>query len=194
MATVHAIPQPPLKIISLEDAAINLADEGVPVRAIARSTKMTGEELYEVFKQAVADGKLIELPKDDWPPGSRRSGRNSANAPLLNLPDEVLHLACTQVFGVTRTQAAVVVAILRRPELTKDQIHNVIESARRPGSEPTQVKMIDVMVCHIRKRFKERSIQLTTIWGIGYALQPEQRSKALAMLTAHLGGHDAVAA
>lgn len=192
---VHAtIPQPPLKIISLEEAAIRLADEGVPVRAIARSTRMAGEELYDVLKQAVDDGKLIELPKDDWPPGSKRAGRNSSQSPLLNLPDDTLRLACTQVFGVTRIQSAVVVAILRRPELTKDQIHNVIEAARKPGSEPTQLKMIDVVVCHVRKRFKEHHITLDTIWGIGYAMRPEERAKVLIKIDAHLGGVNAVAA
>jgi hypothetical protein len=194
MAATHAIPQPPLKIISLEDAAVNLADEGVPVRAIARSTRMSGEELYEVLKQAVTDGKLIELPKDDWPPGSRRSARASAQSPTLNLPDEVLRLACSKIFGVTRIQSAVVVAILRRPELTKDQIHNVIESTRRQGAEPTQVKMIDVVVCHVRKRFKEHNIKLDTIWGIGYTLHPDERAKVLAKLEAHLGGQYAAAA
>lgn len=189
-----AIPAPPVKIIALEDVMINLAHEGVPVRAIARASKVPGEDLYEILKGAVTDGKLIELPKDDWPPGVKRANREQSASPILGFDDTTLRLACSQVFKVSRLQSAVLVAMLRRPEMTKEQIHNVIEATRKPGSEPTGVKMIDVVIYHVRKHLKQHHIELKTIWGVGHALPADQRDKVLALLATHFGGGNAAAA
>src|SRR3954465_15888923 len=57
------------------DFAIRLADEGVPLRAIARATKIPSEELRTALEEARDDGRLIELPRDDWPPGFPRDQR-----------------------------------------------------------------------------------------------------------------------
>lgn len=180
--SVVAIPSPPVKVVSLEEAMVSLADEGVPVRAIARATHTPSEEVYEVLKDAVQDGELIELPQSDWPPGSLRRSRKQSGQSLLNLDDHTLRIACAKVFKMTRLQAAVFVALLRRPESTKDQVHNAIEATRSPNSEPTDQKMIDVVICHIRKKIKDHGITLKTIWGTGYALPHLEREKAMALL------------
>jgi DNA-binding response OmpR family regulator len=180
-----AIPQPPLKVVSLEDAMVTLADEGVPVRAIARATHTPSEEVYDVLRDAVGDGKLIELPQNDWPPGSLRRSRQQSGQSPLNLDDFTLRLACAKLFKMTRLQAAVFVAILRRPEITKDQIHDAIESTRHPTADPTDQKMIDVVICHIRKKLKGQDFGLKTIWGQGYSMPRVDRDKALGLLTAY---------
>ncbi len=176
------IPQPPVKIVSLEDAMVALADEGVPVRAIARATHMPLDETYELLKEAVDDGTLIELPQSDWPPGSLRRSRKPSGQSILNLDDATLQLACSKVFKMTRLQAAVFVAIIRRPEITKDQVHTAIEATRSPNADPTDQKMIDVVICHIRKKTKDYGIELRTVWGQGYMLAHSEREKVLALL------------
>lgn len=183
--SVALIPQPPVKVVSLEDAMVSLADEGVPLRAIARATHTPSEDVYEVLKEAMQDGSLIELPQSDWPPGSLRRSRKQPGQSLLNLDDHTLRIACAKVFQMTRLQAAVFVAILRRPEITKDQVHTAIEATRSPTSDPTDQKMIDVVICHIRKKTKDHGIALKTIWGQGYALPNAEREKALALLGAY---------
>lgn len=169
------------------DIAISLADEGVPVRAIARSIKTPGEEVYELLKGAIAQGRLFELPKDDWPPGGKRSQRAQAENTTLNRNDETLRMGCSSRFKMTRLQAAVFVALLRRPELSKEHIHNAIEAIRPPASKPTDLKMVDVVVCHIRKKIQraDPSFSITTVWGIGYSLDPATRAKALDLLNDH---------
>jgi DNA-binding response OmpR family regulator len=186
------IPSPQLKVVSLEDAMIQLADEGVPVRAIARSTHTPSDEVYEVLKDALVEGKLIELPQNDWPPGSLRRSRRQADQSILNFTDEQLSIACHEFFKMTRLQAAVFVAILRRPEITKDQVHTAIEATRAANSDPTDQKMIDVVICHIRKCLTDHAgkggyqkVQLKTIWGQGYALPRLEREKVLALLTTY---------
>ena len=50
------------------DLAIRLADEGVPLRAIARATAIPSEQLRDELYSAKINGLLIELPSEDWPP------------------------------------------------------------------------------------------------------------------------------
>lgn len=187
LMTPDVIPQPPLKIVSLEDAVIHLADEGVPVRAIARATHTPSEEVYELLKEALNEGTLCELPQSDWPPGSLRRSRKQPGQSILNLDDHVLQLTCGQVFKLTRQQAAVFVAIIRRaPEIYKDHIQTAIESTRPPNSDPTDQKMIDVIIHHIRAKIKPYGIELKTRWGQGYSLPFAEREKVLALFSAHL--------
>ncbi len=180
------ITQPVFKIMSLEDAIVLLADEGVPVRAIARATKTPSEDVYETLHGAVEEGKLIELPQSDWPPGSLRRYRKPSGQSILNLDDATLRLACSNVFNMTRLQASVFVALVRRPEITKDQVHSAIESTRSPTADPTDQKMIDVVICHIRKKIKDKGITLITRWGQGYSLHHAERDKVLALLGEYL--------
>lgn len=185
------IPQPTINIVSLEDAIVHLADEGVPVRAIARATHTPSEDVYEVLKDAVGEGKLIELPQNDWPPGTLRRYRKPSGQSILNMDDAVLRLACSNVFDMTRLQAAVFVAIIRRPEITKDQVHTAIEATRSPTCDPTDQKMIDVVICHIRKKIKDHGITLITRWGQGYSLAQPERDKVLALLDTYLQPQEA---
>lgn len=167
--------------------AVALADEGIPVRAIARSLKIPGEDVYDLLNEALAEGRLFELPKDDWPPGKKRSQRAQSENTILSRSDEVLRMGCSSRFKMTRLQAAVFVALLRRPELSKEHIHNAIESIRPNANAPTDLKMVDVVVCHIRKKLKllDPTWSIVTVWGIGYSLLPAAREQALGLLTEH---------
>lgn len=171
----------------LHDVAVALADEGVPVRAIARAAKITGEDLYLVLKTAISEGRLIELPKDDWPPASKREQRKQPSHNILNLDDDTLRMACASRFKMTRLQAAVFVTLLRRPEINKDQLHTAIEAIRPNQDEPTDQKMVDVVICHIRKKIKPFKITIDTIWGVGYSLPVLGRTLMLDMLAEHIG-------
>lgn len=167
--------------------AVSLADEGVPVRAIARSLNLPGETIYEILRDAVEQGHLFELPKDDWPPGGKRSQRAQSETTILSRDDEMLRMGCSSRFKMTRLQSAVFVALLRRPELSKEHIHNAIEAIRLGANAPTDLKMVDVVVCHIRKKIKliDPSYTIVTVWGIGYSLLPATREGALIHLTRH---------
>lgn len=178
----------------LHDVAVALADEGVPVRAIARAAKIAGEDLYLVLKTAINEGRLIELPKDDWPPTSKRNQRNQPSHNLLNLDDDTLRMACASRFKFTRLQAAVFVTLLRRPEINKDQLHTAIEAIRPNQDEPTDQKMVDVVICHIRKKIKPFEVTIDTIWGVGYSLPAAGRALMLDLLAQHLGQPQDVAA
>jgi hypothetical protein len=168
------------------DIAVSLADEGVPVRAIARSIRIPGENVYELLKAAISAGRLLELPKDDWPPGGGRHNRSQVEKTVLAFTDQTLHLACANRFKLTRLQSVVFVAMLRRGEASKAYLHNAIENNRDDNAEPTDQKMVDVVVCHVRRKLKDDKVLIDTIWGVGYAMKVDARNHALAVMADHL--------
>jgi hypothetical protein len=62
----------------LPEIAIRLADEGVPLRAIARACRIPSSELRAQLEAAHKDGRIVDLPKEDWPPYDVRSRRTVA--------------------------------------------------------------------------------------------------------------------
>lgn len=170
---------------SPHDIAVLLADEGVPVRAIARSVRIPGEDVYEILKTAVAEGRLIEIPRDDWPVGGRRE-RSPAERVVLALDDTMLQMTCSSLFKLTRLQAAVFATIIRRPSVTKEQLHRAIENNRDANQEPTDQKMVDVVICHIRKKIKAYALTVETVWGVGYSMKLATRDRALELIEAFM--------
>lgn len=163
--------------------AVRMAHEGIPVRAIARATRLVSENVYEVIRDAIMRGSLTEMPPDDWPPKNSRGARNPFQGSLFD-DDNQLKLACSRHFKATRLEAAILSVMLRRNEVTKQQLHQVIEQSR-PGENRTETdpKMVDVVICHLRKKLKVQNIVIETIWGVGYAISVPDRERAAHMLT-----------
>jgi len=171
---------------SPEDIAIRLADEGIPVRAIARAIRVAGSDVYEILTTALLEGRIVDIPKDDWPPGSPRANRSQSDHNILNDEEQVKFL-CSVKFKTTRLQSALLTAVLKRQQVSKQTLHDVIEHTRLmygTNKEPTDQKMVDVMVCHLRKKLKPFNFDILTVWGVGYRMDPVHREAALVMLTA----------
>lgn len=162
--------------------AVRLADEGLPVRAIARAIKLPSSDIYEALRDALASGSIVEMPKDDWPVGSRRDMRTAFNGTPLE-DEDALKIACARFFKATRLEAAILAVMLKRSEVTKTQLHLVIEQNRANENEnETDVKMVDVLICHLRKKLTKHDVKIETIWGIGYLIGPPSRDRATALL------------
>lgn len=162
--------------------AVRLADEGIPVRAIARATRLQSEDVYTILRDALASGQIVELPKDDWPPGSRRNERTAFNGTPFE-DDDTLKFACALFFKVTRLEAAILGVLIKRNEVTKAQLHLVIEQNRpSEGREETDPKMVDVVICHLRKKLNPSKLVIKTVWGIGYLMPPADRDRCIKML------------
>jgi hypothetical protein len=163
------------------DVAVRLADEGIPVLAIARATKLPSTDIYQALRTAVAQGFILEMPRDDWPPGSKRADRLAlAGTPLEN--EEDLKCACTRYFKTSPLEAAMLGLMLKRDEVTKVQLHAVIEANRPPGKEITEIKMVDVMICKLRKKLAVHAVSIATMWGVGYFISRADREKAIKVL------------
>jgi hypothetical protein len=144
-----------------------LAYEGVPIAAIARSFKMAFDTVEFLLREAVAEGFLLAMPAPDWPPGSRVELRMPTMPPLR--AKEVGRLTTTfcRMFGLTSTESRAFTEILRRTDVTKEQIHSAMSDESPPRSH---VKIVDVIMCKMRRKLRRHNITIETLWGRGYAM------------------------
>ena len=110
---------------------INLAYEGVPQRAIARALQLPANEVGEVVADAVARGIIIEPSESEWPRGSCTPRHPAFAGPPI---DEGALLAAAQSLALTKTQAALFLALVRRKFCTNEILHGIVESRRRAHS------------------------------------------------------------
>ena len=55
---------------------VRLADEGIPVRAIARGVQVPSESIRDVLHLAIDLGQIVGMPRDDWPINVLRDNRS----------------------------------------------------------------------------------------------------------------------
>ncbi len=165
--------------------AVRMANEGIPIRAIARCTKISSADLREHFDEALDEGTIVQLPRDDWPVHGTRENRVPEYA-KIGVDDALLVLNVVRLFGVTQQQACLLLVLMKRREVTRKMLHNVIESRRPHPKVETEPKIVDVIICKLRKRLEGFGLAIQTVWSCGYFMPPEHRRKALDMLNAYL--------
>ena len=70
--------------------------------------------------------------------------------------------------------------LMRRHRATKDQMMTMLY-ADRPDEEPDS-KILDVMICKMRKKLSPYGVEIRTIHGAGYELTPTSREKIKALM------------
>jgi two-component system cell cycle response regulator CtrA len=82
-------------------------------------------------------------------------------------------------FGLTGREEALLAALVGREEgMTKEQLMHAMYGLLPDGQEP-EIKIIDVFICKMRKKLKPCALEIETVWGRGYRLTPESRSRLL---------------
>lgn len=160
--------------VSTATIATRAANEGVPIAAIARIVQMPFESVSQHLQGALACGRICEMPKPDWPP-SQSSAARLPSVPRAAHPEDT-EFQCKKLFKLTKLEAAFMMVLLRYDVIEKEKLHGVIEEqrAKRPlrpdKQEATDPKMVDVIICKLRKKLKDvdPSLVLTTSWGSGY--------------------------
>lgn len=68
----------------------------------------------------------------------------------------------------TRQEAAIFARLwAARPGMVpRDRLF--VESQRDHGCDERELKIVDVLVCHIRRKLKPLGIEVKTVWGEGY--------------------------
>jgi len=187
MADPDALPEDILQP-ELVPLVERFADEGVPVRAMARACKQTTEAIREAIRTAIYSGRIVQMPRDDWPVGQSRDDRTPSYMRQNRVDDESLINACIKLFSVTKLQASLLAILINRNEVSKETMHQIIESRRTPGKEETDPKMVDVVICHLRKRLKPFNLKIITLWACGYYIEPVQRKQILEMVNNNVLG------
>ena len=91
-------------------------------------------------------------------------------------------LKLIQIAHLTHTERLVLGILIRRRRVTKDQLMTALY-CHRPDNEPCP-KIIDVMVCKIRKKLKPHGIVIKTIWSTGYEIPLDSIERIKAMIAA----------
>lgn len=157
------------------------------MRAIARGLKQSTDAVRLTIDEAKEAGTIVYKPKDDWPPGESRETR----VPLWvrdgnTLEEDTVH-TCQRLFKVTPLQASLLAVLLIRTEASKDALHQVIQSRSRRREE-SNPKIVDVIICHLRKRLKPAGLVVHTLWSRGYYIEPAQRKFIMDMLERYVNG------
>ena len=155
------------------DFAVRLADEGVPLRAIARATKIPSADIREALYEAQQDGRLLEIPRDDWPPGFPRDQRALQLSRLVVENKDVLFIAIQQIFRLWSSEVPLLLALIQNPMMSK----------KRDGMAE---KTIDVHICRMRKQLKPFDIDIKTLWGYGYQVSVAHRRKTMNIILQHV--------
>jgi hypothetical protein len=161
----------PTLTLDVASIAVRLADEGVPVRAIARAVQLPSEALRETLHLAQAHGQLLTLPRDDWPVGFPRDQRSLQLSRMLAQDRFGMFLKLTRRFDLTTTEAQLLLLMLQHDRITKQQTR-------------WSPKTVDVHICRIRKALARFGIEISTLWGHGYQLTPAARRRAFDLLLA----------
>jgi DNA-binding response OmpR family regulator len=146
--------------------AVRLADEGVPLRVIARTLHTPSEEIRLQLRRALDDGTLVDLPKEDWPPGFPRDQRSLQLSRLVTDDKAAVVLAVQRVFGLTSTEVGILMLLMTNIAVPKSRINMVHRT-------------IDVHICRIRHRLSPFGIAIGTLWGYGYQLSTDSRKKLM---------------
>jgi hypothetical protein len=153
--------------------AVRLADEGVPLCAIARAIQVPSEAVREQLTQACDDGRLLSLPHNDWPPGFPRDQRALQLSRLTVSDRDSLMLEIKRLFELTSTEVELFLTLLQSSVIRR---------------EFATSNLVSVHIHHLRRRLSAHGLRITTLWGHGYQLSDADRRKAMDLILARVEG------
>ena len=148
--------------LRLAEVAIRLADEGVPIAAICRATKIPSDELREQLQAAQEQGRLITMPAHDWPPHDAKPRQ------VLAEDREAQGIALRAIVRTTKTETNLLLDLLQKTSICKGKYTS-------PGA-------IDVHAYHLRKKLAPHGIVVISVHGHGYRLEVEDRRRLAEMI------------
>jgi hypothetical protein len=164
---------------ALAVVVVRLADEGVPLCAIARATQIPSTNLRQKLHEAVQAGWLVELPRDDWPPGCPRDQRALQISRMLRDNREALNIVVQQLFALTPSESRLLVKLLDSEHTSREALHIALSRTSDPTSD---IKIVDVLICDMRKRLQKFGIEILTLRSYGFQISLPDRNRILELI------------
>ena len=153
---------------------IRLADEGVPIAAIARVTHRSSEDVELIVRGGIASGLIQIMPAPDWPAGSRVEKR-WPTVPAIDVGAiNELGMVLRVKLDVTTTEARFLAALLLNERASRSLLMSVSISGRALSD-----KAVDVFATRVRKKVRLFDSNVECIWGEGYFIPEEGRTAIL---------------
>lgn len=170
--------------------AVRAAHEGIPIASIGRILAAPFSLVHEYLTQALGSGRISTIPKPDWPPVGKWDDRTPSIPRTVDPKDAEFELG--KVFRLTRLEGGILMVLLRCDNADKFRLHAVVEEQRnnrqlRPdNSDATDPKIVDVMICKLRKKLRkvDPAVVIETNWGRGYFISPAVKTKIYEILSA----------
>jgi two-component system, cell cycle response regulator CtrA len=127
----------------------------------------------EVSHLAVEDVKVLRARIDMLLEERRLSRRRSGFAESV----------AADRWSLSAQESRLVEALLAVPigmVCTKDQVYEAVVRSDQTADEAPAPKIVDVLVCKVRKKLAVDGIAITTHWGRGYSLDPNSRARLTA--------------
>lgn len=121
--------------------------------------------------QARREAELREVPQHVVAEAAAWNRRAADDAKLAGL---------CEAFGLTLTEARVVVVLLDGAVHRREAIHDAAYGAE-PGGGP-ELKIIDVFITKIRKKLTTRLVEIKTIRALGYQMEAESVARVMVLL------------
>lgn len=171
----------------LSNAKRRLGDTNRELRLRRKQVRELKEKLAGLQSAADPSGELFRRLTDmedeiaHWKAIAQEAQLGSDLDQIMSYPNPA---------GLTATETQIFYCILNRAGgASKERIHNAVYSNEL---EPPELKIVDVMVCKIRKKladcpeFDAETEKIETIWGFGYRATSELR-ETIALLCGEEG-------
>ena len=171
--------------VLLDAAVVRAADEGVPILALKRIFTVcgVGPDIRALCRAAMASGRLVSMPTEDWPALVPRAARYPMVRPhVLGEDDNELIIKMARAFKTTKLESRVLMVVLRRGQTSREMLHDAVEFNRGNPADETDIKIVDVVVCKLRKKLLPWGLLLHTVHSIGYDMTDAHREKAWAII------------
>lgn len=166
------------------EVIVAFARYGVATDVIGRAIAVQSDRVETVCRRAVENGTLSMMPPKT--PADLRGALSTEVVHLRERVDELESLVreMNAETGdeellidfnphLTTTERKIVGLLMKFSRLSKTRIFESLYG-NRPNDAP-EPKIVDVLVCKIRKKFAQTNlgVAIKTIWGFGYAIEPE---------------------
>lgn len=84
------------------------------------------------------------------------------------------------VFGFTKNEAIMYGVLMARKHCPKEVFMTALYCLHHGGEAP-EIKIVDVFMCKLRAKLEAYGIEVTTLWGVGYAMTEENKEKCRAI-------------
>jgi hypothetical protein len=145
----------------------------VPLRAIARACQLPSDELRQTLWEAKNDGRLLELPHDDWPRGFPRDRRSLELSKLLRKDQNTAPQKVAELFDLTPTETKLLLALLELTLLPRER-------------EDMSCNTLYVHICNLQTKLNAYGIQIERVWGWGYCLRKRSQHTIIDLILRHV--------
>lgn len=173
---------------STSDVVTVFARQGIALTTIARAMALPVNRVEFMCQRAHQNGELQMIPPIS-PTDTRgalmsevsnlRVQLDDAQAFIRELSNQDYVETFVGVARMTRSEAKVAATIAKQGRATKAAIYHVLYGGF-DDDHLREPKIVDVLVCKVRKKLKLHGIEIDTVWGVGYSMT----SEAIARLNA----------